>query len=86
MDFSGITGQNVVIYPCHGQRGNQEWKYLEVSLAALLLSVNSAFSTFTATTTTATTTTTTTTYNNNNNNNKTIILFLHHLWKIVKVN
>jgi len=49
MDFSGITGHDVVIYPCHGQRGNQEWKYLEVSLAALLLSVNSALSTATTT-------------------------------------
>jgi hypothetical protein len=28
LDFSG--GENVIIYPCHGQKGNQEWLYREV--------------------------------------------------------
>ncbi len=28
MDYAG---QNVVVYPCHGMKGNQEWTYLLVS-------------------------------------------------------
>jgi len=26
------AGKSVVIYPCHGQRGNQEWQYTPVSV------------------------------------------------------
>ena len=25
-----FAGKDVVIYPCHGQRGNQEWQYTPV--------------------------------------------------------
>ena len=30
LDYSG--GDNVIIYPCHGQHGNQEWQYREVDI------------------------------------------------------
>lgn len=28
LDYSG--GESVIVYPCHGQKGNQEWHYREV--------------------------------------------------------
>lgn len=38
LDYSG--GESVIIYPCHSQKGNQEWVYREVGTLWQVSSLN----------------------------------------------